>query len=407
MNLEQLKKDCIKKQKKGIHFILASIVIWTMVLMVQLTSFPILTKNLLTFCCTAPLLPISFLISKILKIQFQDKSNPLNNLGILFSANQMIYLLIAMWVYPTLPDKMLMVIAMIFGAHLLPYGWLYNSKSYMALSIIIPILSLIVGLNFASYILAMMMIVIEIIFSVLLLFENKKIGNNSIVICKGELSMKYYHMTSLDRLNSISKSGLMPRNEDNSKLINDKKNKVFFSEGFEGAIALFVDFEIVYENIKCGKMKPTNKEIEEKVLKSKNLSDFLGQGVYLQFDGTNIENERNFENGCTSKVVPPENLYVSILKSKKHDSIIFSRFEIIKYMMSKITPEEIKYYGVKYKDSPNFIDATIRIQEKVKKYYISHSKEIQKYRNNDYWLEYLSITDFVKEYLKSNTNYNL
>ena len=27
MNLEQLKKDCIKKQKKGIHFILASIVI--------------------------------------------------------------------------------------------------------------------------------------------------------------------------------------------------------------------------------------------------------------------------------------------------------------------------------------------------------------------------------------------
>ena len=179
MNLEQLKKDCIKKQKKGIHFILASIVIWTMVLMVQLTSFSILTKNLLTFCCTAPLLPISFLISKILKIQFQDKSNPLNNLGILFSANQMIYLLIAMWVYPTLPDKMLMVIAMIFGAHLLPYGWLYNSKSYMALSIIIPILSLIVGLNFASYILAMMMIVIEIIFSVLLLFENKKIGNNS------------------------------------------------------------------------------------------------------------------------------------------------------------------------------------------------------------------------------------
>ena len=33
MNLEQLKKDCTKKQKKGIHFILASIVIWTMVLM--------------------------------------------------------------------------------------------------------------------------------------------------------------------------------------------------------------------------------------------------------------------------------------------------------------------------------------------------------------------------------------
>ena len=131
--------------------------------------------NILLYCT---ILPISFLISKILKIQFQDKSNPLNKLGILFSVNQMIYLLIAMWIYPTMPDKMLMVIAMIFGAHLLPYSWLYNSKTYMVLSIIIPILSLIVGLNFANYILATMMIVIEIIFSILLAFENKKIKND-------------------------------------------------------------------------------------------------------------------------------------------------------------------------------------------------------------------------------------
>lgn len=175
MNLEELKKDCSKKQKKGIHFIIASVIIWTAVLVVQLTNLPILTKNLLTFCCTAPLLPISFMISKLLKIEFQDKSNPLNNLGLLFSINQMIYLLIAMWIFPTVPDKMLMVIAMIFGAHLLPFGWLYNSKAYMVLSVIIPILSLIVGLNFANYILAIMMIVIELIFSVLLVFENKTV----------------------------------------------------------------------------------------------------------------------------------------------------------------------------------------------------------------------------------------
>ena len=60
MNLEELKKDCSKKQKKGIHFIIASIVIWTMVLIIQLTNLPVLTKNLLTFCCTAPLLPMLY-----------------------------------------------------------------------------------------------------------------------------------------------------------------------------------------------------------------------------------------------------------------------------------------------------------------------------------------------------------
>ena len=62
--------------------------------------------------------------------------------------------------------------------------------------------------------------------------------------------MKCYHMTSLDRVESIYNMGLVPRNEKNSKLIKDEKTKVFFSEGYTGAIALYVDFDIVYNNIK-------------------------------------------------------------------------------------------------------------------------------------------------------------
>ena len=176
MNLEDLRIDCAIKQKKGIHFISASIVIWFLVMMVQALDLPILTKNLLIFCCTAPLLPLAFLMTKLLKIQFQDKSNPLNNLGILFSINQMLYLLIAMWIYPTVPEKMLMVIAMIFGAHLLPYSWLYKSKTYMIMSVLIPITSLIVGCNSTSFILALMMFVFEIIFTALLTIENRKMN---------------------------------------------------------------------------------------------------------------------------------------------------------------------------------------------------------------------------------------
>ena len=116
-------------------------------------------------------------MSKLLKIQFQDKTNPLNILGILFSVNQILYLLIAMWVYPTIPEKMLMVIAMIFGAHLLPYSWLYKSKTYMIMSVIIPIASLIVGCCLNRYALAIMMVIIEVIFTVLLAIENRKISN--------------------------------------------------------------------------------------------------------------------------------------------------------------------------------------------------------------------------------------
>lgn len=138
------------------------------------TDLPILTKNLFTFCCTAPLLPISFIISKIIKVNFQNKGNPLTNLGLLFSVNQILYLIIAMWVYPTVPEKMLMVIAMIFGAHLMLYSWLYSSKSYFVLSIIIPVAALITGLCFEPYVLAIVMTGFEVLFSILLIIEVKR-----------------------------------------------------------------------------------------------------------------------------------------------------------------------------------------------------------------------------------------
>jgi len=70
---------------------------------------------------------------------------------------------------------MVMVLAMIFGAHLLPYGWLYKSKSYIALSVIIPIVVLIVGVYFPPYIVAGLMVMFEIVFSLSLIVEVKKL----------------------------------------------------------------------------------------------------------------------------------------------------------------------------------------------------------------------------------------
>ena len=175
MNLGEMRVDSAIKQKKGLHFILASVIIWTAVLVVHLTTLPILAKNLLTFCFTAPLLPLAFMISKIIKVDFTNKDNPLTNLGVLFSANQILYLLIAMWIYNAVPEKMVMILAMIFGAHLLPYGWLYQSKSYMVLSIVIPVAVLIVGLNFPPAFVAGFMIAVEVCFSLLLSIEVRKL----------------------------------------------------------------------------------------------------------------------------------------------------------------------------------------------------------------------------------------
>ena len=174
MELNELIKDCARRQKKGLHFILTSILIWAMICAVHLTDMPIDTKNLITFCCSAVLFPLAWMLSKVLKIDFEGKGNPLTKAGILFSINQMLYILIVMWVYAAVPEKMVMVYAMVFGAHLMPFSWLYASRSYMVFSIVVPILSLIVGLIYPPAVLAALMIVIEAVFSVCLFQECKK-----------------------------------------------------------------------------------------------------------------------------------------------------------------------------------------------------------------------------------------
>lgn len=170
----ELREDNARKQQKGLHFIVTSIFIWLAVFIIHGTNMPIVTKNMYTFFCSAPLMPMAYLVSKIIKVDFQNKGNPLTALGILFSVNQMLYILIAMWVYASVPDKMVMVYAMIFGAHLLPYGWLYQSKSYYIFAVLIPILVLAVGVYYPASVIAAMMFFIEIVFCICLIMEMRQ-----------------------------------------------------------------------------------------------------------------------------------------------------------------------------------------------------------------------------------------
>ncbi|WP_408609493.1 MULTISPECIES: DUF7010 family protein [Eisenbergiella] len=78
-------------------------------------------------------------------------------------------------VYSAVPEKMLMVLAMIFGGHLLPFGWLYKSKSYMYSSIIVTISVLIIGCTCSPDIIALFMLLYEIVFTGCFFIENKKL----------------------------------------------------------------------------------------------------------------------------------------------------------------------------------------------------------------------------------------
>lgn len=175
MNLEELRNDITLKQKKGLPFICASVVIWFLIMIVVVLDLPQQQENVLVFCCSCPLMPIAWLIGKLLKVDIFEKSNPLGNVGFLFTCNQFLYLLIVMWIFSAVPEKMVMVYAMVFGAHLLPYSWLYQSISYRVFSIVIPVVSLVLGCMFSALIVAATLLITEIIFVILLFAELHKI----------------------------------------------------------------------------------------------------------------------------------------------------------------------------------------------------------------------------------------
>lgn len=173
MIFAQLQEKVIRSQKRGIHFIIASVVLWIGISVIRMMDVPILMQNMLTFCMSAPLMPLAYLISKLLGIPFQDRDNPLSSMGIVLAVAQLPYLLIVMWVYRAAPDYMVMVYAMVTGAHFLPYGCYYKSKVYYTFGVLIPIITLILGCRFSSAVVAASMAVLEFVLVLAIRLENR------------------------------------------------------------------------------------------------------------------------------------------------------------------------------------------------------------------------------------------
>lgn len=215
--------------------------------------------------------------------------------------------------------------------------------------------------------------------------------------------VKCYHMTTIDRIDSINKLGLTPRNEKNCKLINETRVKVFFSEGYEEAIALFIDFNIVYNKIKNGEMDIEDAILYKKILESHNIRDYLGDGIYLCFDKDVVENENNPVDGCTSKTIEPDNLKIVILRNLKDGTCSYSRFDILHYMMSKILTENINYNSIKWPNVDMFKNHYVRTEEekilinqnKIRDYYVENSDKIQEFKNNDYQIIEVPLSEFI------------
>lgn len=203
-----------------------------------------------------------------------------------------------------------------------------------------------------------------------------------------------YHFTYLNRAFSIRDTGLVPRIEDNSKSVKDSAAKISFSDGKYAAAFLMANFYKVYMDVKEGRRdeSKTDHTLAKKIRESKSFEDFLGDGMYLMFDGSNIENTGGnkghinpFDAG-TRESIAPEELNVCLLRNDQTGEISYSKYDFAQYLIANLTQED-------YEKMPDDC-------EKINFYKERYSEQIDRFRNAPYSIVHMSLDEFCEVYKK-------
>ena len=69
----ELKKSNIIAQKKGLPFMMASVIVWGAILAVQYLVQGVYERNFSTFCCSCLLMPLAIMFSRMLGTKIRDR----------------------------------------------------------------------------------------------------------------------------------------------------------------------------------------------------------------------------------------------------------------------------------------------------------------------------------------------
>lgn len=205
--------------------------------------------------------------------------------------------------------------------------------------------------------------------------------------------MKYYYMTPVSSVRSISNIGIQPKTGERENL---GKSKAFVSEGMTGTIVTYTNLQKKYDDVKDGKPVDVPEEISNKIKSSKDLEDYLGgESVILVFDDSEIEDREEDNDGITNMPVDPNKLSVCVVRNEDDGSQIYSRRDVINYMMSMVPVESI-HADAKNVGTQN--DADRAVQGTVQAFYDKNRAEIDKYKTGNFKLETLDISKFLESF---------
>lgn len=124
--------------RKGAGMPIAGMLYWVVVAYVlsRSTSSGALV---LCFVLTGPVFPIGYVITRLMGGDLFAKSETLTPLGMQLAALQLFYWPVIIVVFKVAPEWVPFTMAVLFGSHFLPYGWMYESRAYMFLTVSVAV----------------------------------------------------------------------------------------------------------------------------------------------------------------------------------------------------------------------------------------------------------------------------
>jgi hypothetical protein len=146
-NFDNFRTELSIKSKNGCDFIISASIIWFTISFVWSLGFSSYDKSVLTFIVGSLMLPMAFLMSKILGTTWTNRDNPMQGLGLWLNFAQLLYFPFLIFTLIKMTDYFVMVYVIITGGHFFPYAWFFRTKWYAIFSVIIVVGALLLGLN--------------------------------------------------------------------------------------------------------------------------------------------------------------------------------------------------------------------------------------------------------------------
>ncbi|MCE7053872.1 hypothetical protein LZF95_04215 [Algoriphagus sp. AGSA1] len=137
------------ESKNGMDFTVSASLVWALLGIVWYTSPKSdFINSVLSFYIGFCTLPLAFGLSKIFKTNWKLEGNPLKPLGLWFNFAQLFYFPLLFVFLKHMPEYFIMAYAIITGAHLFPFSWLYKNPYYGVFGGIISLGSFIIAWSF-------------------------------------------------------------------------------------------------------------------------------------------------------------------------------------------------------------------------------------------------------------------